>query len=159
MLDEMVIAGNEVEEEDDDMDRKVVVISEQPVDQEEVERDENNMDMTENLLSIPEYSQEEEMEEGEVKTSELGKAVKVVPYQIKVCDSNGQTLQLLNNSQFTLKSLPQSLNLIQNGKQQTILLLANNDDEENIHLEFDNSGVEQQQQKQSPAKSMPVVAE
>lgn len=153
----MVIAGNEVED-DDDMDRKVVVISEQPVDQEE-EVDGNNMELTENMLSIPEYSQEEEMEEGDAETSELGKAVKVVPYQIKVCDANGQTLQLLNNSQFTLKSLPQSLNLIQNGKQQTILLLANNDDEENIHLEFDNSGIEQQQQKPSPAKSMPVVAE
>ncbi|XP_058790101.1 uncharacterized protein LOC131663624 isoform X2 [Phymastichus coffea] len=76
--------------------------------------------------------------------------LKIIPCQVKVCENNGAaTLQLLKNSKIALLgNKTQSINLIQNGKQHTILLLASGD---NNLFEIDNNLIE-------GSKPLPVIA-
>ncbi|XP_011504156.1 PREDICTED: uncharacterized protein LOC105367222 isoform X2 [Ceratosolen solmsi marchali] len=86
----------------------------------------------------------------EIDTNSDEQTLKIIPCQVKVCDNRGTTtLQLLKNSKISLLgNKTQSINLLQNGKQHTILLLAS--DENNV-LELDNAIIE-------GSKSLPVIA-
>lgn len=93
-------------------------------------------------------TQTENVVEADINSEE--QTLKIIPYQVKVCENNGAaTLQLLKNSKIALLgNKTQSINLIQNGKQHTILLLASGD---NNLLEIDNSLIE-------GSKPLPVIA-
>ncbi|OXU17746.1 hypothetical protein TSAR_006670 [Trichomalopsis sarcophagae] len=101
------------------------------------------------LLSTSNSTQTEEAMQTE-STNPDEQTLKIIPCQVKVCDNNGTaTLQLLKNSKIALLgNKAQSINLIQNGKQHTILLLASGD---NNLLEIDNGVIE-------GSKSLPVIA-
>ncbi|KAL7298500.1 hypothetical protein TKK_0008280 [Trichogramma kaykai] len=97
------------------------------------------------LISTTESNEEKEATPTETTSEE--QTVKIIPCQVKVSDNGGATtLQFLKNSKI-LGIKGQSINLIQNGKHQTYLLLASND---NNILEFDNSVI-------GGSKSLPVI--
>lgn len=102
------------------------------------------------LLSTSNSTQTEEEAMQTESTNSDEQTLKIIPCQVKVCDNNGTaTLQLLKNSKIALLgNKAQSINLIQNGKQHTILLLASGD---NNLLEIDNGIIE-------GSKPLPVIA-
>ncbi|XP_014210257.1 uncharacterized protein LOC106640673 isoform X2 [Copidosoma floridanum] len=120
------------ESEDEDMTENVYIIENQevvaseevtstveevPSSTVEVQTDDQDSIMAEDL------PMETEMENSGQKI--------LIPCQVKVCESNGKaTLQLIKNSNLTLfGNKTQSINLIQNGKQQTFLLLSSEDND------------------------------
>jgi hypothetical protein len=100
------------------------------------------------LLSTSNSTQTDDIME--INTNSDEQTLKIIPCQVKVCDNSGTTtLQLIKNSKIALLgNKTQSINLLQNGKQHTILLLAS--DENNV-LELDNGIIEE-------SKSLPVIA-
>lgn len=99
------------------------------------------------LLSTPNTASTEEA--SQVSANPENRPVKIIPCQIKVCDSNGG-FQVLKNLAVIGNS--QGINLMKNGKQQTLLLLASGDNINNIKLEMDNSSIIE------GSKSVPVIA-
>lgn len=99
------------------------------------------------LLSTSDTAQTKEVAQAN-ETSE-DQPVKIIPCQVKVCDSNGG-YQVLKNTKLALfGNHCQGINIMKNGKQQTILLLASGD---NISgLEVDHTIID-------GSKSVPVIA-
>ncbi|KAJ8673389.1 hypothetical protein QAD02_004651 [Eretmocerus hayati] len=132
----------EVEEQMEELEERIEEVVEQ---MEEVEEEYVSPDMEDPENFIVSDSCESE-DVGQITMNLDDETLKI----IKLCDNNGKTtLQLLKNNKIAvLGNNAQSINLVQNGKQHTIYLLATGDS--NL-LEIDNGIVE-------GSKSLPAVA-
>ena len=88
--------------------------------------------------------------ENQMDTSEEQTIIPIIPYQLKLNDNNGTAMvQLLKNSKFALLgNKGQNLNLVQNGKQQTIYFVTSGNS--NNLLEMQNGIIE-------GSKPLPVI--